>query len=349
MNNIESTIKVGCTKCGLNGVICNNYANNLIGEYFNYWLSKVTINKDPKGYLDKNNIFDLINLRRMFNGITAVVLDYYSDDILTTKLLEIRQDYNGNPIYARAQINLGWNNYQEIEIYDWKLTQNEALFNSYQKAFGTLNKTTFKAIFVINNIEWVPSLLRLNSILFNIHELSEKNDINHNFINTLYVLKSNKKPTPEQLSNINTVISPDGTMLWAIDSNDGTLLGETNLSIKTSESNLSKWSGIKDELETWEQKFYQHAGISNSSQKAERENIGETLSRYSRVTAKEKAYFKYIEQFLSEYEKYFNIELDYEFDTSISDITSSATEQLTINNKPADDAFNNTETGDLNE
>jgi len=43
----------------------------------------------------------------MFNGITAVVLDYYSDDILTTKLLEIRQDYNGNPIYARAQINLG--------------------------------------------------------------------------------------------------------------------------------------------------------------------------------------------------------------------------------------------------
>lgn len=309
--------------------VCDNYANNLMVLYYEYWLSKVEIKEDPKGHLTK--IFDILNFKRMKNGITCIVLNYFNNDIVIGNMVgvgyDLKWDHNGQPIGAKVQITKNNFDFQEIYIIDWKLNkkENETLKNAYLETWGWKSvKNIYETIFFINNITWSPSLQPLNSILFNIHKLAEANDKNQCVLNCIYVNSSDKKPTIEEAQNTGIVFTKDGFGAWIIDWNTANVVNNTNITKEVKLQNLSNWSGIKDEMNHWKSEFFEFAGLPIANLSANRENISETISKFSRVNAKEKQYYKYIELFIKEYEEYYNVKVSYQFDNLVQNMTNSA-------------------------
>lgn len=339
-----------CTACV---TICANFANNLISTFYDTWLSKVEVFKDETNYLI--NIFDNLNLHKMINGITPLLLNY-GNGITITNFDDIKYDKNFQPIFANVSVNLtttsikGLTNGVLLKTLDWKLFKKEnkenlkailknlgcnaEIIDSPKNRFLILKSDIpiYKCIFFRNNLTDTPSLHHLNKILHNIHNLDVINDRNQKLINTVYFAKTGKKLTAEQANNISITLTNDkyGVVIVESDGSQVDLTDSLNKQVLT--QSLNNWPNIKDELDCWEDKFCKYAGIPTEKVSEQRENLGETLSRISRVSVAEKQYYKYIEKFFKEYEEYFNTKLDYQFDTLITNTIKQNANQQKINN-----------------
>lgn len=346
-------------KCYYCSYKCLNFANNLVSTYFDYWLAKVEIIKDPTGFLKQS--FDNINFHRMEKGINAILLNYGNGITLTT-ITDLIKDKNNNPIYAQVQINYDRFGNEIVWAIDWKLfkKENKLLLEQNLKKMGLTNTEIietetelhiksdlpiFKCIFFENNRSKTPSLEHLLKIIFNIHELSDKADKNRALINTIYYAKTGKKLTSEQANNISITKTLDGYGISIVDDNDNDLNIKIQSDINT--KSLNNWDIIQKELEAWETKFQIYSGMSSEKLSNQRENLGETLQRASRVNALEKQYYKYIKKFFDEYEEYFSIKLEYQFDELVTDTIKLNANQQKINNTPKQNTL--TEQGDNND
>lgn len=338
-------------------VKCENLANNLVSTFYDQWLSKVEILEDEKGYLI--NIFDNLNLHKMVKGITPVLLNF-GNGITITNFTEIKYDKNYQPVSASANIALinnktnivkGFDNGLGVKAIDWKLFKKEnkeslkaELENlGYRNAkiidiaeshflMVKTNTPIYKCIFFRNNLTDTPSLRHLNKILHNIHELDIINDRNQKLINAVYFAKTGKKLSPEQANNISITVTDDRYGIVIVESNGEQVDLTDGVNKEVLTQSLNNWPHIKDELDTWEDKFCKYAGIPSEKVSEQRENLGETLSRISRVSVAEKQYYKYIEKFLKEYEAFFETKLVYQFDTLITNTIQSNANQQSINN-----------------
>lgn len=321
-----------CNQCF---TTCRSFANNLIATYYDYMLSKVEIINDPTNNLI--DIFDNLNLHKMLNGMTPVLLNY-GNGITITRKIDIRYDKNYNALGGRVIIDLDRLGTREVFCLRWDLykkenkevlkntlimlgqTSAEIIEMDNSEFLNIKNETPiFKCIFFKNNISETSSLYHCDKILYNIHKLDNINNKNQDLINVIYQAKTGKKLTQEQANNLSITISTDGYGLTVVES-DGTETEIGNgLQKDVITKSLNNWSDIKNEIEFWEDRFQKYTGMPSEKLSNQRENLGETLSRTARVNASDKQYYKFITKFLNEYQEYFNVKIEYQFDTMISD------------------------------
>lgn len=294
------------TSC-YNHSIVDNYEKLFVDYKIN--LIKVISEKPNEPLLP---LFDKLNYLCLKKGRQGLLTNY-GEGLTIVEISQLYVDKNDVPLACEATITSFENETKNIRFYSYKLMDKKYYSKSFSDEFlkklGWLTKNSkgefelgkeiYKGIIFLNNIFKTSSWDYLNSIFENIRKLEIANHKNKEVINLIYLLKSKKKLTPEQIENFGIAISADkfGALVTSI---DGANVSEAIIAeILTASLNKSK--EIIAELEYWQKQFCFFNSIPYEKKIMARENLEETKSFLQTFSVVEAEYFKSREIFIAEY------------------------------------------------
>jgi len=283
-----------------------NFAKNILDIYYDYWLATSDIVVDEKNIV--KDIYQILNYKVMEEGVVAVLLNYGAG-LTIAKILNIYYDKNYQPVIAQVNIRWGNNNIETLWAIDYRLAKNETYRSEVLEQFSLTNsKNIFDCIFFYNNPLSRSSFCNLEKIYFNLSELDNAASLNRQLINIIYLAKSNKKLTADQLQNFGLQISQDGLgMLLTEVQKDGSVTTDVKKLIENNilTKDVSRWPLIENEFRFWLEQFFLFSGMATERSSTNRENILETGGRIYRVTKLEKNHFKARLKFIEQLNDYF--------------------------------------------